>query len=159
MESDELQVYFSCVKEGGKLRVRITSPGYHHEANCQFPRAIRAEGKIFSAPVSAVKFARGPAGKFFYRVAAKKVVEVLGLARPNEANEIAAVVKKVKKIYEEDSEECIICFSENHEVVVVPCGHFCMCGDCADKIKKSSGKCPVCRGDMELVVTRDQIQT
>jgi len=159
MDPEETSIYFSCVKEGGKLRVRITSPGYHHEANCQFPRAIRAEGKTFSAPVSAVKFARGPAGKFFYRVTAKYVVEVQGGERPNEANEIAAAVRKVKKIYEEDSKECIICFSENHEVVVVPCGHFCMCKGCAEQIKRTSGKCPVCRGDMEVVVTRDQILT
>ena len=32
-------VYLKCVKEGKKLRIRITSPGYNNDANCQFPKA------------------------------------------------------------------------------------------------------------------------
>jgi len=173
MEQEPL-VYFRCVGEGSKLRVRITTPGYNHDANCQFPRAIRGPDKHFSAPVSAIKFARGPAGKFFYRVSPKQIEEVLDDERPNEARDLGAnrrnamreiiaaskVIKvKVNKVYEDDSSECIVCFDAEHEVVIVPCGHFCMCGGCAHQVKEISGKCPVCRGNMEQIVTRDQIQT
>lgn len=37
-------VELSCVREGGKLRVKVTSEGYDAMKNIQFPRAIRAEG-------------------------------------------------------------------------------------------------------------------
>jgi Ca-activated chloride channel family protein len=40
-------VNLQCVKDGGKLRVKIITSGYNNNANCQFPRAIRADGKMF----------------------------------------------------------------------------------------------------------------
>ncbi|MBN2694599.1 VWA domain-containing protein [bacterium] len=33
-----------CVKEGGKLRIKVASSGYDQTLNVQFPRAIRADG-------------------------------------------------------------------------------------------------------------------
>lgn len=178
-------VYFVCVKDHSRLRVRITSPGYNQEANCQFPRAIRAEGKTYTAPVSAIKFARSPQGTFFYRVAAKavkvvdpeeerenevaniganrdEVLRELGLVpvRPKAKSKAKSKAKaSVVKIYEDDSQECIVCFTDPHEVVLVPCGHFCLCGGCAHQINEMNGKCPLCRGDIAQIVTRDEIQT
>ncbi|MEH1923332.1 vWA domain-containing protein [Nostoc sp.] len=37
-------VELHCVREGGKLRVKVVSEGYDSTKNVQFPRAIRAEG-------------------------------------------------------------------------------------------------------------------
>ncbi|MEH1966590.1 vWA domain-containing protein [Nostoc sp.] len=37
-------IELSCVREGGKLRVKVMSEGYDSAKNVQFPRAIRAEG-------------------------------------------------------------------------------------------------------------------
>ncbi|MEO1273469.1 MAG: PQQ-binding-like beta-propeller repeat protein, partial [Myxococcota bacterium] len=37
-------VVLRCMREGGKLRVRVESPGYHSDWNVQFPRDIRQEG-------------------------------------------------------------------------------------------------------------------
>jgi Ca-activated chloride channel homolog len=37
-------VELDCVREGGKLRVKVVSEGYDSSKNVQFPRAIRAEG-------------------------------------------------------------------------------------------------------------------
>ncbi|GAX36243.1 vWA domain-containing protein [Nodularia sp. NIES-3585] len=37
-------VELHCVREGGKLRVKVVSEGYDNSKNVQFPRAIRAEG-------------------------------------------------------------------------------------------------------------------
>ena len=138
-------VLFKCVKEGRKLRVRVISPGYNSEANCQFPRAIRQEGRTFSAPRRALKFARGPAGKFFYRVDGKSVT----VLSPED------VEVNIEKIFEVQ-EECVICLCVEHEVVVVPCGHYCMCKDCGDRLRDK--KCPMCRGRIDQLVTRDQIQ-
>lgn len=37
-------VEIECVREGGRLRLRVISPGYDPTLNVQFPRAIRFEG-------------------------------------------------------------------------------------------------------------------
>jgi predicted DNA-binding WGR domain protein len=37
-------VIVRCIREGGKLRVRVVSPGYNANWNVQFPRNIREEG-------------------------------------------------------------------------------------------------------------------
>ncbi len=37
-------VIIECFREGGKLRVRVVSPGYNSEWNVQFPKDIRKEG-------------------------------------------------------------------------------------------------------------------
>lgn len=37
-------VVVECVEEGGKLRVRVVSPGYKKKLHCQFPRDIREAG-------------------------------------------------------------------------------------------------------------------
>lgn len=36
-------VELQCVREGGKLRIKVLSDGYEQDKNVQFPRAIRAE--------------------------------------------------------------------------------------------------------------------
>jgi hypothetical protein len=37
-------VLLTCVREGGELRVRVASPGYHPDWHVQFPRNLRQEG-------------------------------------------------------------------------------------------------------------------
>jgi hypothetical protein len=37
-------IVVECVSDGGKLRVRVASPGYHKEWNVQFPKNLRVEG-------------------------------------------------------------------------------------------------------------------
>ena len=46
-----------------------------------------------------------------------------------------------------DSLECIICMENMKEVMLEPCGHVCICRECAERMRLSSGrvKCPVCR--------------
>uniref|UniRef100_A0A1B0A2J7 RING-type E3 ubiquitin transferase n=1 Tax=Glossina pallidipes TaxID=7398 RepID=A0A1B0A2J7_GLOPL len=38
---------------------------------------------------------------------------------------------------------CVVCTTNPKEVIILPCGHVCMCEDCSEKIKQT---CPVCRG-------------
>jgi hypothetical protein len=140
-------VYFQCVLDGSKLRVRITSPGYNGEANCQFPRNIRRNGLRYSTPASCVKFSRGSAGMFFYRVSKSGIVVL----------DNGDVETKVNRVYgEDDDPTCVICLTEERSVVVVPCGHYCMCSSCAKHI---GTRCPLCRGPVNLVVSRENIQT
>ena len=46
-----------------------------------------------------------------------------------------------------DSLECIVCMTNMKEVMFDPCGHVCICRDCAERMRLPSGrvKCPVCR--------------
>ena len=40
---------------------------------------------------------------------------------------------------------CLVCHEEEARIVCVPCGHVCMCAHCAEGVKSTSGKCPLCR--------------
>lgn len=145
---EEGVVFFRCVKEGSRLRVRISTPGYFPEANCQFPRAIRKVGATYTAPSAAVTLARGPAGKYFYRV--KK-----GLITCND--EVSTAKYEVKGIFSGEGVECVICMDNPYDVVIVPCGHYCICEECSVRLAASRMNCPICRGRIEAAVSRDKI--
>mmetsp|Transcript_30415 Transcript_30415/g.72910 ORF Transcript_30415/g.72910 Transcript_30415/m.72910 type:complete len:553 (-) Transcript_30415:25-1683(-) len=57
------KIVVECVKEAGKIRVRVISPGYNSSFNCQFPKAIREASAKFV--VDSVELA---GGGDFYRV-------------------------------------------------------------------------------------------
>lgn len=142
-------VYLECVSDGKKLRVRIISPGYHNDANCQFPREIRQDGRKFRVPPSAVKFALGSAGKYFYRVT-KKSIEIVD-------DSDRSITVALERVFEEEDPDCLVCYGQPHDVVLVPCGHYCLCESCAKTIQSSTRKCPMCRGNINMIVKRDQI--
>jgi len=149
------EVILECVREGSKLRVRIKSRGYHNDANCQFPRDIRVDGRKYSVPSSAITFVERSNLKFFYRIN-KNYIKIL----PEDSN-VDPVTNTVVnlKIYEDTSETtCIICFTNEKDVVYSTCGHYCSCYDCAVLVKKTQGKCPMCRAHIAAIVKRDQIE-
>lgn len=141
--SDELTIRLKCVKEGGRIRVRVISPGYNPNANCQCPRDIRVDGKEFEVPVSALSFS-DTRGKFFYRIKGKFIKEVSG----------GSVT--VDKVFE--SAECVVCLECSPTIIFAPCGHFCSCDECAKSIFNTTKKCPMCRATINQLVTKDQLQ-
>ena len=40
---------------------------------------------------------------------------------------------------------CVICFEKENNYAFLPCGHKCVCKDCADSNNRSRGTCPICR--------------
>lgn len=44
-----------------------------------------------------------------------------------------------------DDQRCVVCVTNPKEVIVLPCGHVCLCEDCAVQI---NSVCPVCRTDI-----------
>jgi hypothetical protein len=139
----ENRVSLTCVVEGGRLRVRITSPGYLSTANCQFPRNLRAEGRSFTVPARAVSLVlRG--AKAFYRVQAKDVVE-------DEAA-VAPCLPVVARVYDAgvDDGSCAICLSEARTQVAAPCGHF--------YVRSGPVKCAVCRCGVQAFVPRASVE-
>ncbi|XP_065090491.1 mitochondrial E3 ubiquitin protein ligase 1 [Ochlerotatus camptorhynchus] len=45
-----------------------------------------------------------------------------------------------------DEQRCVVCVDNPKEVICLPCGHVCLCENCAEKIKLN---CPVCRAKIE----------
>ncbi|MHC5745117.1 MAG: vWA domain-containing protein [Nostoc sp.] len=66
-----------CVREGGKLRIKVMSEGYDSTKNIQFPRAIRAEGARY-----VVEGLELSSDRSFYRVGGK----ITRFAQPGEAD-------------------------------------------------------------------------
>lgn len=44
-----------------------------------------------------------------------------------------------------DDKLCIVCQENPKEIIYLPCGHFCLCKDCSNQIRKTQKNCPVCR--------------
>ncbi|XP_057380032.1 mitochondrial E3 ubiquitin protein ligase 1-like [Daphnia carinata] len=47
-----------------------------------------------------------------------------------------------------EEQRCVICLVRNREVIVLPCGHFCLCADCMVGIRRENilqRNCPMCR--------------
>ncbi|MDF5707907.1 MAG: VWA domain-containing protein [Nostoc sp. S4] len=70
-------VELHCIREGGKLRIKVISDGYDSTKNVQFPRAIRAEGARY-----VVEGLEVSSDGSFYRVRGN----ITRLARPGEAD-------------------------------------------------------------------------
>ena len=141
-------VTLECVKVGSRLRVRVISPGYFPDANCQFPRALRVAGARYAVPKDKLRFVQGAGRKYYYSVT-RAHVTTLG------AGDAAAQIEL--RIYEDEEEaECLICMDAAKDVVLVPCGHYCLCAPCAQRL---DGKCPMCRAPIRQVAQRAQINT
>jgi len=41
---------------------------------------------------------------------------------------------------------CVVCISEPSTHAAFPCGHVCLCADCAAALSVQTNRCPVCRG-------------
>lgn len=54
-EKNKMFVVLKCIKEGNRLRVRIITQGYLNSANCQFPKGIRSEGRMYEVQIEDVK--------------------------------------------------------------------------------------------------------
>lgn len=148
-----MNVRLKCVKEGSKLRVKILSPGYSPEANCQFPRSVRLEGREYTVPASDISLC-DTRGKFFYRVKKNNII----IHDDSVQNEVD--VSHLKVFGDENMAECAICMNDTDMkpdivfVILAPCGHYCSCNECAVQLKT----CPMCRANISQIVTRDQLQ-
>lgn len=51
-----------------------------------------------------------------------------------------------------DSIQCVICLGAEREVILLNCGHVCVCADCAGELLRAGHNCPVCRAVIERVM-------
>lgn len=145
MDSEE-KVILKCTKENNRLRVKIITPNYFNDHNCQFPRAIRVENRLYEVPASDIKLVEG-VKRGFYRVNHKNI-RIIG-----EGEEIDG--KSVERIFEDESErECAICLVEDKFYVFGPCGHFYVCKTCSPKCST----CPICRNNIQFRIERTKME-
>ena len=136
-------IYVQCVKVGPKIRLRIVnSTNYNKNWNCQGPRSIRVEGRVYRIDNPTVKVMYGGDKKAsFYKLSNdvsiyQQVME--GVKKTVTKEDLAKIGLKV---FEET--DCIICLAEKPNLVFDICGHLAICGGC-HKISKFSNKCPMC---------------
>lgn len=139
-----MSLLLECVKEKSKLRVRILTQGYYRDANCQFPRDLRVEGRKFEVKAENVKLIN-TRGKYYYSVRDRAHIKIL---------EEAEIDLSQLKIYQdEDTDDCAICLSETKDSIFFPCGHFYTCESCSKKVQN----CPVCRAKISQIIPKEQI--
>ena len=57
--------------------------------------------------------------------------------------------EEATKVDEEEEAMCVICLENLRSHAIVPCGHMCLCQDCASIVTES---CPMCREPMVLAM-------
>lgn len=131
-DSGDEKIYLECIQVGKRLRVRILDARYSTAANCQFPRAIRSKGRLYSVPPRAIQVICTRSSKYYW--INPKLITIEG----DDSTKI-----DIKKIYTDDAtEDCVICMDNKKYYVFGPCGHFYICKECKDA---NMNKCPICR--------------
>ena len=136
------EILLKCVKVGSKLRVRIVTRGYYNDANCQFPKNIRVEGRMYKVNVREVVLASGSSGKYFYRI--NHGITIL------KDNELQLSLTSIKVFEDKTDSDCAVCLCAPKTTVIIPCGHFYTCMDCAKKLEN----CPICRGNIAKLIDK-----
>jgi hypothetical protein len=144
MQQQPEKVELQCIKQGSKLRVRILTPGYYRDANCQFPRDLRVEGRHFKVSPSSISLITSR-GKYYYSITSRAAIEVI-----NAAN----IDLNALRIYEDaDTADCAICMALPKDSVMYPCGHFYTCNECSKKLST----CPICRQKFTQIIPKANI--
>jgi hypothetical protein len=139
-------ILLKCVKEGSKLRVKIITPGYYNEANCQFPRDIRKEGAVYEVHKNYINLIT-TRGKYFYSIRSKNYIKILN----DSGIKLTEEQLKTITIFEDTSlTDCAVCYDNPKDSVLYPCGHFYTCSGCSKQLKK----CPVCRSDITNIINK-----
>lgn len=159
--SEDTSVMLKCVKEKGKLRVKIVTPGYLSTCNVQFPRDIRIEGRMYKVDKKYISLVT-TRGKYFYTVSRPfhvrgNVIQIVEGVSSADAQAIVdehtrSYLETIKDhvLYEDlSSTECCICMSEPKDVVFMPCFHFYCCSGCSERLSK----CPICRMPVERKIS------
>lgn len=53
---------------------------------------------------------------------------------------------------EAEERTCVVCLADPIETIAFPCRHSVLCRDCMEQVKRSSGRCPICRAHIDASV-------
>jgi len=48
--------------------------------------------------------------------------------------------------------QCVVCLGAEREVILLDCGHVCVCATCAQQLLRANHACPVCRAPIRMVM-------
>ena len=109
-------------------------PGNNENAKVSKPSNIRRFFELFYMMFATI------AALFFFQMA-KETDE-----------ENSKLQEKLDKQLDETDNRCNVCMADTREVVVQPCGHVCLCRNCALKIMSDfDRKCPICRRKIKKI--------
>ena len=107
-------------------------------------RVVRSEARAI-AVVAAVAAAVGAAVAAYWwrrqRSEREKLDAVLERVRSRRDSGASAI----------EGDPCVVCLGRPRELVLLPCGHVCVCADCCQALP-APATCPVCRAEVERVV-------
>jgi hypothetical protein len=120
-------------------------------------RAVQAErAKVAAeeAAAAAVVKAAAEAEAAVERLQAEEEVAAITLRMQSDALRLQEAQQRLGNTVaaptsQPDAEEtmCVVCFDAPKEYAIVPCGHQCVCEECAEQLTKTrTPMCPVCRG-------------
>ena len=50
-----------------------------------------------------------------------------------------------------EGQQCVVCLEQGREVILLDCGHVCVCATCATELMRTRPICPVCRSPIDRV--------
>ncbi|XP_061711907.1 mitochondrial E3 ubiquitin protein ligase 1-like [Cydia pomonella] len=84
------------------------------------------------------------------RIAYKYILQRRRKARENEVL-AAGQRERCARVCDPDLSQaqlllCVVCIENPKQIILLPCGHVCLCEDCSDRITE---QCPICRERIE----------
>ena len=90
--------------------------------------------------------------KFYVRQKEQRDMDSLYAEVVRQRQQVAAHSADGNSNGEDDqSQNCVICLTNPREIVILNCGHICVCADCAQALP-TPRRCPICRADIERLV-------
>lgn len=148
--------------------MKIVSPGYVTNANCQMSRSIRENGCYYTVRSRDVRLVEGR-GTHFYHVSDahitkhESIPENFGLTasasppkdrRKRNRNDAKKGPEQI--FFDEENEECVICMDNKREVVFVACGHYYCCRGCFEALTVK--QCPLCKNTIAYALDRSDVK-
>jgi hypothetical protein len=63
------------------------------------------------------------------------------------------------KVYQDNNRKCIVCDVNEKSVILIPCGHLHICGECVGRLKEEQKFiCPICRESVRKYVSISSIR-
>lgn len=97
---------------------------------------------FFCSAISAVLI--GVIGRKFYLKKKEEYDERIIRERLEQARKTRRANARPQNLSEDQL--CVVCVTNPKEIIILPCGHVCLCEDCSEKIKTY---CPVCRSPIQ----------
>jgi hypothetical protein len=54
--------------------------------------------------------------------------------------------------------ECVICFTDVKDTILLPCRHLCICASCAADLRYQASNCPICRSPFQALLQIQALQ-